>query len=56
VELSKVFETYTLYRSEFIDRRAMYAEIKSLVEKSEIKIVDIKRDKDHLTIVFRRLR
>ncbi len=56
MEQTRVFETYTLSRSQLIEWPSILGQIRALVEQSEIKIVDIKRHEDRLTIIFRRLR
>ena len=56
MEQTRVFETYTLSRSQLIEWPSILGQIRALVEQSEIKIVAIKRHEDRLTIIFRRLR
>jgi hypothetical protein len=52
--LSDVFETYTFSRSSH-EGQSILEEFRLLVEQSQIKIVDIKRNKEQLTVVFRRI-
>jgi hypothetical protein len=54
VENFNVFETVILSRSDLIHWPAILNEIRSLVESSDIKVVDIQRDKEQLIVVFRR--
>ncbi|MCL6442785.1 MAG: hypothetical protein K6T83_04885 [Alicyclobacillus sp.] len=55
MEQSHVFETFTVSRSELMDRPSVLSKIKSLLDRTDIKVVDVKRNHDELTIVFRRL-
>jgi hypothetical protein len=54
VENFNVFETVILSRSDLVHWPAILNEIRSLVESSDIKVVDIQRDKEQLIVVFRR--
>lgn len=57
IESSEVFETVTVSRQEFLHSpTTLIEQLGSMVEASEIRIVDIKRQRDQLTITFRRLR
>lgn len=57
VESSEVFETVTVSRQQFMHSPGTLLEqLGAMVEASEIRIVDIKRQRDELTITFRRLR
>jgi hypothetical protein len=54
MEYSSVFETVILSRSDLVCWPAMLNEIRGLVESSDIKVVDIQRNKEQLIIVFRK--
>ncbi|GGI97726.1 hypothetical protein GCM10010885_04250 [Alicyclobacillus cellulosilyticus] len=55
MDRASVFETITLPRSVLVEWPSKLKEIRTLMERSEIKIVDIRRERDNLVIVFRRL-
>jgi hypothetical protein len=54
VEHTSVFETVILSRSDLVHWPVILNKVRNLVESSDIKIVDIQRDKEQLIIVFRR--
>jgi hypothetical protein len=54
VDHSSVFETVILSRSDLVHWPVILNEVRNLVESSDIKNVDIQRNKDQLIIVFRR--
>jgi hypothetical protein len=55
MEQPHVFERVTLLRDDLIRWPAVLRELKSMVETSKIRIVDIRREDDRLTIVYRKL-
>jgi hypothetical protein len=55
MEHSSVFETVILSRSDLVYWPVILNEIRGLVESSDIKVVDIQRDKEQLIIVYRKL-
>ncbi|CAM3776890.1 hypothetical protein [Alicyclobacillus pomorum] len=54
MDYSSVFETLILSRSDLVYWPAILNKIRGLVESSDIKVVDIQRDKEQLIIVFRK--
>lgn len=55
MHMSSVFETYTLSRDQLTEWPTALSKIRTQIEKSEIKIVDIRRDGNQLIIVYRKL-
>ncbi|MCL6443327.1 MAG: hypothetical protein K6T83_07715 [Alicyclobacillus sp.] len=51
----EVFETLTVSRAELAERPEVLKEVQQLFAQSKVKIVDIHRERDRLTIVFRRV-
>lgn len=55
MEQTHVFERVTLLRDDLVRWPAVLSDLKSMVETSKIRIVDIRREDDRLTIVYRKL-
>ncbi|QSO46171.1 hypothetical protein [Alicyclobacillus mengziensis] len=55
LQQSNVFETLTLAKDDVMEWSEFMNRVKTMVETSQIKVVDVKRHGDKLTITYRRL-
>ncbi|QSO52579.1 hypothetical protein JZ785_01080 [Alicyclobacillus curvatus] len=55
LQQSSVFETMTLAKEDVMQWAEFMNRVKAMVESSQIKVVDVKRHGDKLTITYRRL-
>lgn len=54
MQTAELFERYVVSRQACDERTSILEEIKERVERSEIKIIDVQRNRDHLIIVCRK--
>ncbi|GMA49536.1 hypothetical protein GCM10025857_08930 [Alicyclobacillus contaminans] len=55
MELTEEFEVYTLQREDLLRWPDVLRTLRQRMEQSEIKVVDVRRERSGLTLVFRRL-
>lgn len=51
----RIFESLTVSRDDFAEKSPIFTQMKSLIDAANVKIVHIKRNRDHLTIIFRKI-
>ncbi|QQE77711.1 hypothetical protein [Alicyclobacillus sp. SO9] len=50
-----IFESLTVSRDDFAEKSPTFTQMKSLIDAVDVKIVHIKRNRDRLTIIFRKI-